>query len=78
LSDTWVLDTAFPAQRARPMVTLIDGHPHSLAFLATIHGVPSTQLGVSDFGVSGDLDSVYHHHGIDAGAVVGAALDLID
>jgi pyruvate dehydrogenase E1 component len=77
-SDTWVLDTAFPAQRARPMVTLIDGHPHSLAFLATIHGVPSTQLGVSDFGVSGDLDSVYHHHGIDAGAVVGAALDLID
>ena len=64
--------------RAAPMVTVLDGHPHALAFLANIHRVPATHLGVSEFGQSGDLASVYRHHGIDADAVIAAALDLVD
>jgi pyruvate dehydrogenase E1 component len=60
------------------MVTLLDGHPHTLAFLAGIHRVPASHLGVTRFGQSGDLESVYRYHHIDAESVVGAALDLID
>ena len=75
--ESWILDAAFPARRAAPMVTLLDGHPHTLAFLAGIHGVRAAHLGVTRFGQSGDLESVYRHHGIDADSVVAAALDVV-
>src|SRR4051794_20144103 len=77
-APTWVLDSAFPADRAAPMVTVLDGHPHTLAFLAGIRGVPATHLGVTQFGQSGDLDSVHRLHGLDTDTVVGAGLDLVD
>ncbi|WP_448618324.1 transketolase-like TK C-terminal-containing protein [Geodermatophilus sp. URMC 65] len=74
----WVLDSVFPAERAAPLVTVLDGHPHTLAFLAGVRGVPATHLGVTAFGQSGDLESVYRHHGLDVDSIVGAALDLVD
>ncbi|WP_436801142.1 transketolase-like TK C-terminal-containing protein [Streptomyces coeruleorubidus] len=77
-STHWILDQVFPAERAAPLVTLVDGHPHTLAFLATVNNVPVTTLGVSRFGQSGSLDDVYRYHRIDTDSVVGAALDLID
>ncbi len=77
-ASPWVLDGAFPEDRATPLVTVLDGHPHTLAFLAGVRGVPATHLGVTRFGQSGDLDSVYRSHGIDVDSVVGAALDLVD
>ena len=77
-AETWVLDTVFPADRAVPMVTVLDGHPHTLAFLAGVNVVRGTHLGVTGFGQSGDLDSVYRHHGLDTDTIVGAALDLVD
>lgn len=74
----WILDVVFPDGRAAPMVTVLDGHPHTLAFLAGVNRVPAAHLGVTRFGQSGDLQSVYRWHGIDADAIVGAALDLVD
>jgi pyruvate dehydrogenase E1 component len=74
----WVLDQAFPRARATPLVTVLDGHPHTLAFLAAVNNVASTTLGVTSFGQSGSLDDVYRYHGIDAGTIVAAALDLAD
>ena len=64
--------------RRAPLVTLLDGHPHTLAFLGTVTGTPITCLGVSAFGQAGSLDDVYRLHGLDAATVVGAALDLLD
>ena len=60
------------------MVTLLDGHPHTLAFLAGINQVRAVHLGVSRFGQSGDLEQVYGYHGLDTDSLVGAALDLTD
>ena len=77
-AQSWVLDAAFPARRATPLVTVLDGHPHTLAFLAGINQVRAAHLGVSAFGQSGDLDAVYRHHGLDADSIVRAALDLGD
>ena len=77
-ASDWVLRSVLPGERSAPMVTVLDGHPHTLAFLASVHGVPATHLGVTSFGQSGDLDSVYRHHGLDVDSIVGAALDLVD
>ncbi|HEY6776686.1 MAG TPA: hypothetical protein VI122_09270 [Thermoleophilaceae bacterium] len=75
--DNEILDELLPAERSAPMVTVLDGAPSALAFLAAVNGVPLTPLGVTRFGQSGDLEEVYRHHGIDAETVVGAALDLL-
>lgn len=74
--ETWILDQTFPAHRATPLVTVLDGHPHTLAFLASINQVRATALGVSQFGQVGSLDEVYRHHGIDTDSIVAAALDV--
>jgi pyruvate dehydrogenase E1 component len=76
--DTWILDQIFPAKRATPMVTVLDGHPHALAFLANINQVRMTALGVSRFGQAGALDDVYRYHGIDTDSIVRAALDIVN
>lgn len=75
--ESWILDQLFPPDRATPMVTVLDGHPHSLAFLAGINRVRSTALGVSKFGQVGSLDIVYRYHGIDTDSIVRAGLDIL-
>jgi pyruvate dehydrogenase E1 component len=73
-----VLDDLFPPELARPLVTVLDGHPHTLSFLAGVHGVPIACLGVTSFGQSGDVADLYEHFGIDSETIVGAALDLLE
>jgi pyruvate dehydrogenase E1 component len=75
-APSWILDQVFPASLATPLVTVLDGHPHTLAFLATINGVRSATLGVTRFGQSGALEEVYRYHGIDADGIVQAALNV--
>jgi pyruvate dehydrogenase E1 component len=74
-APSWILEQAFPAARAAPMVTVLDGHPHTLAFLGLVNQVPCVTLGVTSFGQSGDIADVYRYHGIDADSIVRAALD---
>jgi pyruvate dehydrogenase E1 component len=73
--DPSILDELFG--EPLPIVSLLDGHPHTLSFLAAIHGVPMSCLGVQRFGQSGDIGELYEHHQIDAESVIGAALDLL-
>ncbi|PKZ65495.1 pyruvate dehydrogenase [Gordonia terrae] len=75
-SPSWILDQVFPADRAAPMVTVLDGHPHTLAFLTGVNAVRGAALGVSRFGQVGSLDDVYRLHGIDTESIIRAALDL--
>lgn len=72
-----ILDDVFPADRSAPIVTVHDGHPHTLAFLSGVHGQRIACLGVQDFGQSGDVDDLYRHFGIDTDTIVGASIDLI-
>ena len=74
--EPWILDQAFPAARATPLVTVLDGHPHTLSFLAAVNQVPHVALGVAQFGQSGALEDLYRYNGIDADSIVRAALDL--
>jgi pyruvate dehydrogenase E1 component len=75
-APAWILDQVFPASRATPLVTVLDGHPHTLAFLATINQVPAITLGVTRFGQSGSIQDVYRYHGIDTDSIIRASLDL--
>ena len=60
-----------------PVVSVLDGHPHALAFIGGALGVPQQALGVEDFGQSGGRADLYRHYGIDAAAIVGAARTLL-
>ena len=72
------LDQVLPAARATPIVTVLDGHPHTLAFLAAVRNFRSVNLGVTDFGQTGTLQELYQLNEIGADAQVSAALDLLD
>lgn len=74
--DEGVLDRAFGGRA--PLVAVIDGHPHTLAFLGSVTGTPITCLGVSVFGQGGGMEQVHAYHGLDARSIVEAALDLVD
>jgi len=75
--DDAILDAILPAERTAPIVAVLDGHPHTLAFLAAVGGAPIACLGVDDFGQSGDVDDLYRHFGMDVDTIVGAATDLL-
>jgi pyruvate dehydrogenase E1 component len=72
-----ILEAIFPSDRAAPIVSVLDGHPHTLSFLSAIHCQPIACLGVADFGQSGDVDDLYEHFGLDVDTIIGAALDLL-
>ena len=60
-----------------PVVSVLDGHPHTLAFLGSALGVTQLSLGVADFGQSGTRADLYRHYGIDAPAIAAAARTLL-
>ena len=60
-----------------PVVSVLDGHSHALAFLGGALGVSQLALGVDDFGQSGTRPDLYRHYGIDADAIVAAASTLL-
>jgi pyruvate dehydrogenase E1 component len=55
------------------IVSVIDGHPATLAWLGGVHGHRQKALGVEHFGQTGTIADLYRHHGIDANAIVHAA-----
>ena len=55
------------------IVTVLDGHPATLAWLGAVRGHRARALGVEHFGQSGTIADLYAHHGIDADAIARAA-----
>lgn len=53
-------------ERDAPVVTVIDGHPHCLAWIGGALGTHVWPLGVVAFGQSGNVPDIYQAHGIDA------------
>ncbi|MGB5871776.1 MAG: 1-deoxy-D-xylulose-5-phosphate synthase N-terminal domain-containing protein [Albidovulum sp.] len=51
------------------LVTVIDGHPATLAWLGGICGHKTIPLGIEHFGQTGTIGDLYAHHGIDASAI---------
>ncbi len=55
------------------LITVIDGHPLSLAWMGAVHGHRVHPLGVEHFGQSGDLPDLYRHYRLDVDAILDAA-----
>jgi pyruvate dehydrogenase E1 component len=55
------------------MVTVLDGHPATLAWLGAVNGHRTRSLGVEHFGQTGSLAALYRHYGIDANSIIAAA-----
>jgi pyruvate dehydrogenase E1 component len=72
-----ILEQLFPAEHPAPLVTVLDGHPHTLSFLAGARGDRIRCLGVTEFGQSSNLPDAYRLHGIDTGSITDAALTLL-
>jgi pyruvate dehydrogenase E1 component len=62
-----------PLSRDCGMVSVVDGHPVTLAWLGGIYGHRIKALGVEHFGQTGTIQDLYRHHGIDANAILHAA-----
>lgn len=59
------------------ILTMLDGHPATLAWLGAVRGHVSRSLGVEHFGQSGTIAELYRHHGLDAQAVLRAVEALV-
>ena len=62
-----------PLPRHCGIVSVIDGHPATLAWLGSVHGHRVSALGVEHFGQTGTIDDLYRHHGIDTDSIIEAA-----
>ena len=58
------------------LITVIDGHPATLAWLGAVAGHKTVPLGVEHFGQTGTIGDLYEHFGIDAETIVYAASKL--
>ncbi len=55
------------------LVTVMDGHPATLAWLGAVNGLRTRSLGVEHFGQTGTIAEIYRHFGIDARGIMRAA-----
>jgi len=55
------------------LVTVLDGHPATLAWLGAVNGHRVRPLGVEHFGQTGSIAELYRAYGIDADAIIAAA-----
>ena len=70
---TSLLEQLVPdSERDCPIVSVIDGHSHTLAFLGAAFGTRTVCLGVDEFGQTGSRMELYEHYGISKTAIVEA------
>ncbi|MDR3441120.1 transketolase-like TK C-terminal-containing protein [Telmatospirillum sp.] len=65
-----------PLPRHCGIVTVLDGHPATLAWLGSVAGHRVRALGVEHFGQSGNLQELYRAYGIDSRAIAAAGQSL--
>ncbi len=59
------------------LITVIDGHPATLAWFGSVMGHQTVPLGAEHFGQTGTVAELYRHFGIDADAIVDTAQNLV-
>ena len=75
---TGFMTDVIPIDDSAPVVTVVDGHPHSLAWLGAALNAPLYPLGVSGYGQSGGLQDLYREYGIDTDSIMNACFCALD
>jgi pyruvate dehydrogenase E1 component len=55
------------------IITVVDGHPATLAWIGSVFGHRTRALGVEHFGQTGTIADLYRHYGIDTDGIIAAA-----
>jgi pyruvate dehydrogenase E1 component len=61
-----------------PVVTVIDGASHALAWIGSALGVRSIALGVDRYGQTGSQPELYDAYGVSSEAICTAALVVLE
>ena len=64
--------------RGVPAVTVVDGHPHSLAWIGSALSTSTSPLGVTGFGQSGSRPDLYREYEIDAESIMSACFSALE
>ena len=65
--------------RNATLITIIDGHSSSLAWIGSVLGHKVFPMGLNKFGQSGDLDEIYEYTNIDFKSIIDRiAKSIID
>ena len=65
--------------RSTALITIIDGHSSSLAWIGSVLGHKVYPMGLNKFGQSGDLDEIYKYTNIDFKSIIDRiAKSIID
>ena len=60
-----------------PVVTVVDGHPHSLSWVGAALETKVLPLGVSKYGQSGTTEELYKEYGIDSVNIMTASFEIL-
>ena len=76
--STFMADVIPAQERGVPVVTVVDGHPHSLAWLGGALNTRVLPLGVTGFGQSGTPSDLYREYEIDAESIMAACFGALE
>jgi pyruvate dehydrogenase E1 component len=66
-----------PLAPGAALVTVLDGHPATHAWLGSVRGQRVMPLGPDHFGQSGDIPDLYREYGIDQDAILDACAQAL-
>ena len=66
-----------PLAPGAALVTVLDGHPATHAWLGSVRGQRVVPLGPDRFGQSGDIPDLYREYGMDSDAILDACAQAL-
>ncbi|MGE0417587.1 MAG: 1-deoxy-D-xylulose-5-phosphate synthase N-terminal domain-containing protein [Acetobacteraceae bacterium] len=66
-----------PLAPGSALVTILDGHPATHAWMGAVRGQRVVPLGPDRFGQSGDIPDLYHEYGLDTDAILDACAQAL-
>ena len=72
-AQPFMADIVSVGERSAPIVTVVDGHPHSLAWIGAAMKTTTFPLGVTSYGQSGSPPELYREYEIDAESIMAAS-----
>ena len=66
-----------PLARGAALVTVLDGHPATHAWLGSVRGQRVVPLGVDHFGQAGDIPDLYQAYGMDTDSILDACAQAL-
>jgi pyruvate dehydrogenase E1 component len=76
-SSTFLSDLIPGGEGGAPIVTVVDGHPHSLAWVGGALNTKTFPLGVSEYGQSGSPAELYKEYQIDVSSIMAACFGAL-